>query len=161
MDIIKDWKTIKKHISASFKSSLHVSIATVNKNNVPTITPIGTLFLNNNQTGFYFEKFSSGLTSNLEINNKVCVLAVNSSAFFWMKSLFYGQFKKHPALKLYGELGLKRKATAAEKHALSRRMRFTKSLKGNRYLWNDMQFVREIHFNDVESMKLGKMIPSY
>jgi len=160
MKIIKDWNTIKQHISDSFKSSLHVSIATVNKNNIPTITPIGTLFLNNNQTGFYFEKFSSGLTSNVENNNKVCVLAVNSNRFFWLKSLFYGQFKKPPALKLYGELGEKRKATEAEKHALSRRMRFTKSLKGNQYLWSDMEFVREIRFNNVESIKLGKMIPS-
>ena len=161
MDIIKDWKTIREHVKECVRTSLHVSIAAVNKNNVPTITPIGTLFLNNNQTGFYFEKFSSGLTSNVEKNNMVCVLAVNSGTFFWLKSLFYGQFKKHPALKLYGELGQKRKATAAERHALSRRMRFTKSLKGNQYLWNDMQFVREIHFNDVESMKLGKMLPSY
>jgi len=161
MNIIKDWKTIKEHVRASFGTSLHVSIATVNHSHVPTITPIGTLFLNANQTGFYFEKFSAGLTSNVEKNNQVCVLAVNSGTLFWIKSLFYGRFKKHPALKLYGTLGVKRKATAAEKHALARRMRFTKALKGNRYLWNDMHFVREIHFNDVKPMKLGKMIPAY
>jgi len=160
MNIINDWQAIKKHVSASFRASLHVSIATVNKNNIPSITPIGTLFLNNNQTGFYFEKFSAGLTSNVENNNKVCVLAVNSNRFFWLKSLFYGKFKKHPALKMYGELGIKRKATPIEKQALARRMRFTKSLKGNQYLWSDMQFVREIRFDTVESMKLGKMIPS-
>lgn len=159
MNIIKDWTVIKKHVSDSFKTSLHVSIASVNKNGAPAITPIGTLFLNDNQTGFYFEKFSSGLTSNIEKNNKVCVLAVNSSKFFWLRSLFYGKFKKHPALKLHGELGQKRKATKEEIYALSRRMRATKRLKGNHYLWKNMEFVREVKFKDVEQIKLGKMMP--
>jgi hypothetical protein len=158
MDIVKDWESIKKHVSVCFKTSLHVSIASVNKNGGPNVTPIGTLFLNNDQTGFYFEKFSSGLTSTIEKNNAVCVLAVNSNKLFWLKSLFYGAFKKHPALKLYGELGEKRKATKEEIYALSRRMRATKNLKGNHYLWRNMEFVREIKFNDVEQMKLGKMI---
>jgi len=160
LNLEKDWQKIKVHFKKSFGVNMHVSIASVNVNNEPTVTPIGSLFLNKNQTGFYFEKYTSGLTNNVENNNKVCVLAVNSSTFFWLKSLFNGQFKKPPALKLYGVLGQNRKATKAEKHALSRRMRFTKSMKGNRYLWNDMQFVREIHFSDVESMKLGKMIRS-
>ena len=157
MDIVKDWNSIKKHVSVCFKTSLHVSIASVNKNGIPTVTPIGTLFLNNDQTGFYFEKFSSGLTSNIKNNNSVCVLAVNSNKLFWLKSLFYGKFRKHPALKLYGELGAKRKATKKEIHALSRRMRVTKNFKGNHYLWRNMKFVREIDFKSIEQMKLGKM----
>ena len=158
MDIVKDWNSIKKHVSASFKTSLHVSIASINKNGMPTITPIGTLFLNDDQTGFYFEKFSSGLTSNIEKNKAICVLAVNSSKLFWIKSLFYGEFKKHPALKIHGELGEKRRATKEEIYALSRRMRATKNLKGNHYLWKNMEFVRAVKFKDVEQMKLGKMI---
>ncbi|NVK51561.1 MAG: pyridoxamine 5'-phosphate oxidase family protein [Flavobacteriaceae bacterium] len=159
MDLIKDWKIIKKHISESFKTNLHVSIASVSNKGNPSVRPIGTLFLNDNQTGFYFEKFSSGLFSqNAKGNNKVCVLAVNSSKTFWVKSLFNGSFKKHPALKVYGELGQKRKATKTELYALKRRMRNTKSLKGHKYLWGEMDFVRELTFTDVEVMKLGKMI---
>lgn len=124
----------------------------------PTIRPIGTLFLNENQTGFYFEKFSLGLSN---INNKVCVLAVNSNKMFWLKSLYFGRFKKHPALKIYGVLGEKRRASKIEQSRLFRRMKLTNKLKGNQYSWSNMKFVREIRFNGVESMKLGKMIPSY
>jgi uncharacterized pyridoxamine 5'-phosphate oxidase family protein len=158
MDLIKDWKIVKKHISESFKTSMHVSIASLTNKGYPSVRPIGTLFLNDNQTGFYFEKFSSGLSQNTKENNKVCVLAVNSSKTFWIKSLFNGSFKKHPALKIYGELGQKRKATKKELYALKRRMRNTKNLKGHKYLWEDMNFVRELTFTEVEVMKLGKMI---
>lgn len=158
MDLIKDWKVIKKHISKSFRTSMHVSIASISNEGLPSVRPIGTLFLNDNQTGFYFEKYTSGLSQKTKENNKVCVLAVNSSKVFWIKSLFRGSFKKHPALKIYGEIGQKRKASKTELYALKRRMRNTKSLKGHKYLWEDMNFVRELTFTKVEVMKLGKMI---
>jgi len=57
MDIISNWKEIRKHFNLSFRSNFHVSIASVDRENNPTVTPIGYLFLNNNQTGFYFEKW--------------------------------------------------------------------------------------------------------
>ena len=157
MEINKEWLTIKKHVKNSFKSNLHVSIASVNEKNEPVVTPIGTLFLNDDLTGFYFEKFTLGLSNYSDENNKVCVLAVNSNKFFWIKSLFKGRFIKHPALKIYGEFAEKRKATQEEKYALSRRMRNTKLLKEHRYLWNNMDSVRVIKFTKVEAMKLGEM----
>lgn len=158
MDIYKEWETIRKHVNDSFKTSLHVSIATVSKEGTPLVTSIGTLFLNKDQTGFYFEKFSSKLTVNVETNAKVCVLAVNSSKWFWIQSLYRKKFTKHPALKLYGELGEKRKASEVELKRLERRMRLTKRLKGHTYLWGKgMDTVREIRFSTVEKMKLGVM----
>ncbi len=48
MNIKENWALIRKHFNESFKTSLSVSIATVNKANEPTVTPIGTLFLNPN-----------------------------------------------------------------------------------------------------------------
>lgn len=158
MDIRKEWRTIRRHVTDSFKTSLHVSIATVSKDNTPLVTSIGTLFLNKDQTGFYFEKFSSKLTSNVKMNNQVCVLAVNSSKWFWIKSLYKNKFGKHPALKLYGELGAKRKASEIELQRLERRMKLLKGLKGHSYLWGKgMDTVREIRFIKVEKMKLGAM----
>lgn len=46
----KDWKNIQQVFAAAQKSSLHASIATVDPSGQPTITPIGTIFLNDNQT---------------------------------------------------------------------------------------------------------------
>ena len=64
MNLIPDWKIIRMHFNKSFKSSFYVSIASVDINNNPTVTPIGSLFLNDNQTGFYFEKFLKLWNSN-------------------------------------------------------------------------------------------------
>lgn len=61
MDIKLNWLEIKKHFNKSFRTNFHVSIASVDKENSPTVTPIGSLFLNNNQTGYYFEKFPTKL----------------------------------------------------------------------------------------------------
>jgi len=102
MDIKTNWKEIRMHFSKSFKSSLHVSIASVNADNNPTVTPIGSLFLNDDQTGFYFEKFPTKLPVNVSLNPNVCVLGVNSSKWFWVKSLFKEKFTSTPAIKLYG-----------------------------------------------------------
>jgi hypothetical protein len=157
MDIQSSWLDIKKHFNKSFRTTFHVSIASVDIENNPTVTPIGSLFLNNNQTGFYFEKFPTKLPENSKDNNNICILGVNSSTFFWLTSLFSGEFKTYPAIKLYGQLGIKRKATDIELQRLSRRMRTTKWLKGHQYLWGKMEFVREITITKAEKIYLGKM----
>ena len=157
MDIITNWADIRKHFNKSFRTNFHVSIASVDKDNNPTVTPIGSLFLNKNQTGFYFEKFPTKLPKNSETNRQICVLGVNSSIIFWLTSLFTEQFKSYPAIKLYGQLGERRKATDNEKKRLNSRMRMTKWLKGNNYLWGHMEIVREIKFTKAEKINLGKM----
>ncbi|WP_298264883.1 hypothetical protein [uncultured Lutibacter sp.] len=157
MDINKDWNIIRQHFNKSFKSNFHVSIASVDTNNNPTVTPIGSLFLNDNQTGFYFEKFPSKLPLCENLNKNICALGVNSNRWFWIKSLFKRKFPNPPAIKLYGKLDKKRKATKKELERLNRRMRATKGLKGNTYLWKNMEFVREVYFEKAEKNNLGKM----
>ena len=77
--------------------------------------------------------------------------------WFWLKSLLNGKFRSYPAIKLYGELGERRKATEKETSRLNRRMKTTKGLKGNKYLWGKMEFVREINFTKAEKINLGEM----
>ena len=157
MDIITDWKIIRRHFNKSFSSNFYVSIASVDSENNPTVTPIGSLFLNDNQTGFYFEKFPSKLPKHANSNPKVCLLGVNSGRIFWIKALFKEKFADFPAMKLYGELGERRKATEREVKRLNRRMKATNGLKGNTYLWKKMEFIREIKFTKAEKINLGKM----
>ena len=157
MDIKENWRLIKRHFNVSFKTSLSVSIASVDKENKPTVTPIGTVFLNKDQTGFYFEKFPKKIPKNAKTNKNICVLAVNSSKWFWVKSLYKLKFNSYPAIRLYGELGDKRKATEIEISRLNRRMRTTKGLKGSTYIWDKMEFVREIEFTKAEGINIGKM----
>lgn len=157
MDIQKDWDLIRTHFKCSWGTNFFTSIASVDKDNNPSVTPIGSLFLNDDQSGFYFEKFPVKLAQHAKQNSNICVLAVNSGNLFWLKSLFSGRFKTHPAIKLYGNLGIKRPATEKEIKRLNRRMRVTKGMPGNRYLWNSMDQVREIKFYKAEKISLGKM----
>jgi hypothetical protein len=157
INLEENWQKIRIHFSKSIASNMHVSIASVDENQQPTITPIGSLFLNKNQTGFYFEKFATKLNINSKKNKNICVLAVNSNKWFWLKSLFKMNFSDYPAVKLYGELGDKRPATDKEYRAFQRRIRKTKRLKGSQYLWQDMSEVREITFTKAEKINLGKM----
>lgn len=155
MDLITDWGIIRKHFNISFRSNFHVSVASIDSENNPTVTPIGSMFLNDNQTGFYFEKFISKLPQST--NKNICVLGVNSRRLFWITALYKGCFSENPAIKLYGVLGEKRKATSKELARLNRRMKMTKGLKGNTYLWKNMEYVREIAFTNAEKINLGKM----
>ena len=157
MDIKTDWTSIKHHFSKSFRSNFYISIGSVDSENNPTVTPIGSLFLNDNQSGFYFEKYPSKLPIHAITNRNICALGVNSSKIFWLKSLFKGKFSNYPAIKLYGQLGERRKATAKEIIRLNRRLKITKGLKGNKYLWGKMEFVRDITFTKAEKINLGKM----
>lgn len=160
MDIVNQWKEIKTHFRKSFASNLHIVIASVDAEGQPSATPIGSLFLNQDQTGFYFEKFPHKLFEASKANAQVCILGVNSSFWFWIKSLFYGKFNYVPAIKLYGQLGIKRKATDRELQRLKRRMKYVSWLKGSKYLWSDMEMVREITFTKTEIINLGKMTES-
>ena len=157
INLEENWQKIRKHFRKSFAANIHVSIASVDENHQPTITPIGSLFLNNNQTGFYFEKFATKLNINSKTNKSICVLVVNSNKWFWLKSLFKMSFSEYPAIKLYGELGIKREATEKEYRAFQKRIRKTKRLKGSNYLWKDMSMVREITFTKGEKINLGIM----
>ena len=157
MNITQDWKKIRIHFNKSFSSNFHISVASVDVENNPTVTPIGSLFLNDNQSGFYFEKFPKKLPLHAKANKNVCLLGVNSSRFFWLRALFKEKFSNYPAIKLYGELGERRIATEQETKRLNRRMRMTKGLKGNTYLWGKMEYVRDINFTTAEKINLGNM----
>ena len=157
MELLTEWNKIRKHFNKSFSSNFHVSVASVDLENNPTVTPIGSMFLNDNQTGFYFEKFPSKLPKHAKSNPNICILAVNSGRFFWIKSLFKGVFYDYPGIKLYGVLGQKRRATQKEMNRLNRRMKVTNGLKGNTYLWKKMEYVREIKFIRAEKINIGKM----
>ena len=157
MDIKTDWGTIRNQFNKSFRQNLFIPIASVDAENNPTVTPIGSLFLNNNQSGFYFEKYPAKLPLHAKTNQNICALAVNSSKWFWLRSLFKGRFKTNPAIKLYGQLGERRQATEKEIARLNRRMKATKGLKGNTYLWKKMDYVRDISFTKAETINLGEM----
>jgi len=157
MELSNNWPLIKQIVKDAFNTSSHYSIATVNKQGEPHITPIGSLILGETGQGFYFEKFTQQLPINYQHSRKVCVMAVNSGLGFWLKSLLKGKFQRPPALRLYGEVGELRQASEKELALWQKRVKSARFTKGHKLMWRDMSMVRDITFTRVEMVKIGKM----
>ena len=157
MDITTDWKEVKRLFNNSFRSSFHFAIASVTGNGEPHVTPIGSLILGNPGHGFYFERFTNNLPHNLESNKKICVLAVNSSLWYWLKSLVAGRFKSPPAVRLHGTVGELRSASEKEITLWRRRVSHVSFSKGHALMWKKMNMVRDIEFTRIEPVHLGEM----
>ena len=157
MEIENDWDLVKSHFKKSFKSSFHFSVSSINPDGSPQITPIGSLILGKPGHAIYFEKFPSQLPRNLEINNAICILAVNSSKWFWLKSLLKGNFTHPPALRLHGKTGQLRKATETEILLWNKRVQSVKFTKGHKLMWQEMSMVREVLLTKISPVHIGQM----
>ncbi len=157
MDLIANWKGVKILFKKSFKSSFHFAIATVTENGEPHVTPIGSLILGKPGHGFYFEEFTQHLPRNLGSNKQVCVLAVNSSRWFWLKSLVGGRFSSPPAVRLHGVVGDLREATDKEIALWQNRVKRVSFSKGHAMMWRNMRMVRDIEFTKIEPVCMGEM----
>ena len=108
------WPQVRRVCSQAFGSSLHYSMASVTEDGAPHITPIGSLLLREPGHAIYFEEFTRHMPQNFQRDNRVCVLAVNSGLWFWVKALLRGRFSSPPALRLHGTVGDPRKGTPEE-----------------------------------------------
>lgn len=147
MDIGKNWPEILKVLSHAKKSNRYFSIATVDPDGNPHMTPIGHVFFRNDLTGYYFDVYSKAMPINLKHNHRVCLMGVNSSTVFWIKSLFKGEFSSAPAVRLFGVISEARDATSEEIETLKDSIRLTQKLKGHKLLWGDLARVRDITFD--------------
>jgi uncharacterized protein len=84
-------------------------------------------------------------------------MAVNSSKWFWLRSLFKGAFSECPALRLQGEAGVLRDATELEIKLWHKRVKAVSFTKGHKIMWKKMGRVREIKFTKISPVKIGSM----
>ena len=157
MEIGNHWETIQMVFQQSLLSSLHYAIATVNPDGSPHVTPIGALFLRENQSGFFFDLFSVNMSGNLERDPRVSILAVNSDVSYWQASFLIGKCETPPGVRLLGTVGNKREATGEEVAMWRKHTEFARGMKGYDLLWGDMRFVRDIYFDAFEPVDMGEM----
>jgi len=153
----KQWAKIRNIFQDAFNSSFHFSIATVNMDGSPHVTPIGSLILQNDRKGFYFEEYASNLTRNLQHNKRVCVMAINSNKWTLIKSFFLGRFFSPPGVRLMGTVTERREATPREIGLFQKRVKNYRMFKGYDLLWNNLRHVREIHFDAYEPVRIGAL----
>lgn len=158
MDIEGYWPKIKEVVNRGQRSTIYCSIASVTPDGTPHVTPIGTVFLRDDLTGYYFDHYTSALATNLDINPNVCVMAVDAGRWFWLKSFWLGRFVAPPGVRLYGEAGKLRPASSEEARLIQARVRSTRWLKGGRLLWSGFTHVRDIKFKSFRPITYPKMM---
>ncbi|MBL4763612.1 MAG: pyridoxamine 5'-phosphate oxidase family protein [Gammaproteobacteria bacterium] len=146
MNLKENWAEVVNVLRAAKKSNLHFSIATVDKNGDPHVTPIGHVFFRDDMTGYYFDAYSKAMPKNFQGNKRVCLMGVNSGSWFWFKALLQGEFKSPPAVRVYGEVGELRPASEDKLAQYRKSINATRRLKGHKLLWADLDKVRDINF---------------
>ena len=144
--LFKHWPEVRRVVARGQASSLHCAIATVSEDGAPTVTPIGAVFLGAGPRGFFFDRYTSELGRNIDANGKVCLLAVHSGKWFWLRSFFSGRFTSPPGVRLYGTAGPLRAATPDELRQIEERVRSSTWLKGSQLIWSSFTHVRDLEF---------------
>ncbi|MDA8018828.1 MAG: pyridoxamine 5'-phosphate oxidase family protein [Thermoanaerobaculia bacterium] len=156
MNLRDDWLEIRR----TFARAPYASMATIDSDGHPHVTPIGSLFLDKEPgRGFWFEKFTSRMPRNLDANPKICVLAVDMRLRLWLRALVSGRFPSSPGFRLAGTAGARRPATEREMSYFHRRVRPFRWTKGYDLLWRDFSAGREVVFDEVKPIRLGAMWP--
>ncbi|UGT42576.1 pyridoxamine 5'-phosphate oxidase family protein [Nocardia yamanashiensis] len=158
MKLDENWDQIRDVVSRGKRSTGHFAIASVDSRGRPHVTPVGTFFLRDDLTGFYFEQYTSTLAQHLNANPQVCVMAVDRSSWFWLRSLLEGRFSAPPGVRLYGTAGARRLATAAELELVAKTVKPARWLKGGRLLWSDFSHVRDISFTEFRPVRYPVMM---
>ncbi|RMI27876.1 pyridoxamine 5'-phosphate oxidase family protein [Nocardia stercoris] len=152
------WDRITEVVARARRSTGHLTVASVDPDGMPTVTPIGTVFLRDDHTGYYFDQYTSALTRNLDADPRFCLMAVDSGSLFWLRSLLVGRFVAAPGVRLYGTAGPRRPATDAELGEVRRRVRPALRLRGGRMLWSDFSHVRDLTFTGFRPVRYPVMM---
>ncbi len=137
-----------------------MSIATVDEDGSPRVSPIGSVLFSGEGQGYYFEKYPKIMRSNLDRDPRMSILAVAPGFGYWVAALWRGRFKTQPAIRLVCEAEARRKATQEERNAWLAKVRPFRFFKGHDLLWKDMSDLREFKVIRVEPVELGRMNPS-
>jgi hypothetical protein len=149
-----DWQTIRTVFRDGFATGLHFAVATVGEDGFPQVTPIGSFVLGEVGRAFYTETYAHGLGRRLERDPRICVMALNSSKWEFLKALWRGKATRPYGVRLFGTAGARREATADELEGFSRRVRRLRFLRGHKLVWGKMRMVREVRFHAFEPVRI-------
>lgn len=136
-------------------TSLHCSIASINEDGSPHVTPIGSLQITGVGTAMYFDVFNETLACNVDRDPRVTILAVNSSRTFWLIMLARGRFRDYPGVRLVGTVGPRRGSTVREQARFRQRVKRVRRLKGYDALWSEVGYARDVEFTDIAFVRIG------
>ncbi|MCJ8344051.1 pyridoxamine 5'-phosphate oxidase family protein [bacterium] len=146
-----------KQIKNIVKNSLYCSVSTITAKGHPHISPIGSVYLIDETRGYFIEMFTTSPTKRHKEQDKACIMAINTSLWFWFKSLFLGRFPTIPGVRLLVDLKEKRPATEKERERFLKKVRPFRFLKGHKILWSSTGQIREFTIDQIIPLKMSKM----
>ncbi len=153
MTIERQWPQIR----TIFEKATTLVVASIGAEGYPHMTPIGTLCLRDDCTGYYLEHFPVGLAKNVERDDRVEVYALNGKPGTWLSTLIRGRFTAVPGGRLRGRASARREATPEERERWARKVRRLRWTKGHDLLWSNMRHARDIRFEAFEPIRFGVM----
>jgi hypothetical protein len=152
-DLARHWSAIR----ALYRHADSVVIASVNDDGSPHMTPIGSLVLRPDGTGYYIEAFTSRLPRNVERDDRISIFITDARRSTFFGGLVRGRFRRPLAVRLTGRAGARRRLTAPEVAGFRRAVRLLRWTRGYRLLWGDLRHAREIIFDDFEPVLAREM----
>jgi uncharacterized protein len=152
------WALARTTVHAAQRGNLHCSVASLNPDGTPHVTPIGSIMLSSTPgTGFYFDVLNARLARNVGNDPNVTILAVDSRRSLWLRALIAGRFSQTPGVQLKGTVSPRRAATPAEIDRFHRQVRPLLRTRGGRTLWANADYVRDLTITAVTPIRLGAM----
>ncbi len=144
-----------KIIRNLIKKALYCSISIIDKDGVPHTSPIGSVFIENETQGYFIEMFTTSFKN--QTGNQACILAVNTSILYWLKSLIKGRFETPPAVRLIVRVEELREISDIELFRFQRRVRIFRGLKGHKKMWSSAKYVRPFTVESIRPVSIGAM----
>lgn len=132
-------------------------IASINDDGSPHITPIGTVFLRPDHTGYYIEKYPVGLRRNVERDQRVCIYAADATLRLWLRALVTGRAPRTLAVRLIARAGERRALTPEEHRRWLHKVRQLRWTRGYKQLWAEMHHARDLEIIDYAPVELGPL----
>ena len=155
----EQWATVRQIVPRTILSSLHCSVASVNPDGSPHVTPIGSFLPTEKGRGVYFDAFNSQLAANVERDPRVTILAVHSGWIMWGRSFLKGRFVSPPGIRLIGNVGAQRRSTQQEVQRFHRLVGRLLHTKGGQRMWASLPLVRDVTIERVLPVWMGEMTP--
>ncbi len=152
------WHTIRRVVEQGQGASAHCAVASVDMAHRPHITPGVTVFLRDDHTGFYVDHFPKAQSRHLDLHPQVCLMALDTGAWFWLRALLFGRFAVPSGVRVYGTVGPLRPLTPADRAAVEGRMRSPWWSLRVRPLRADLTQVRDIRFTSFRRVRYPSMV---
>lgn len=155
----EQWSSARQIVRRAAGSSMHCSIASVNADGSPHVTPIGSLMLGSRGAATYLDVFNTRLAANVDRDPNVAIIAVDSRQTMWLRSLLGGRFVVPPGIRLIGTVGAARPVTDEEIEKFYRFIGPLRRTRGGRAVWGSIDQARDVEVTRVQGLNMGPMTP--